>query len=240
VIVLGIESATPQSGVAIAGHEGVLAVVASGRTQRHTETLLPAVDAACQLAGRSIGDVGVVAVDVGPGLFTGMRVGIATAKGLAMSLGVPMIGISSLDLLAYPLRFTSRLIAACVDARKGEVFTALYRQVPGGVQRVREPMLCRPDVLAAELDALDAEVLLVGDGAAAHEAVLVEVKHAEIVDRWMASPSAAVLVELAHAKAMREDWVSPTELMPLYLRAPDAQINWAVRDGGRRPDEADG
>jgi tRNA threonylcarbamoyladenosine biosynthesis protein TsaB len=240
VIVLGIESATPQSGVAIAGHEGVLAVVASGRTQRHTETLLPAVDAACQLAGRSIGDVGVVAVDVGPGLFTGMRVGIATAKGLAMSLGVPMIGISSLDLLAYPLRFTSRLIAACVDARKGEVFTALYRQVPGGVQRVREPMLCRPDVLAAELDALAAEVLLVGDGAVAHEAVLVEVKHAEIVDRWMASPSAAVLVELAHAKAMREDWVSPTELMPLYLRAPDAQINWAVRDGGRRPDEADG
>jgi tRNA threonylcarbamoyladenosine biosynthesis protein TsaB len=234
VLVIGIESATQHAGVALADHGGVLAHVASGRPKRHTETLMPAVDAACALAGRHIGEVGVVAVDIGPGLFTGMRVGIATAKGLALALDVPMIGISSLDLVAYPMRFTQRLIAACVDARKGEVFSALYRQVPGGVQRVREPIVSTPEVLVAELDTLATDVVVVGDGAINHAHAFTELKHTELGDRWLAVPSAAVLVELAHAKALREEWVSPARVEPVYLRAPDAQINWAVREGVAR------
>jgi tRNA threonylcarbamoyladenosine biosynthesis protein TsaB len=234
MLVIGIESATQHAGVALADHGGVLAHVASGQPKRHTETLMPAVDAACGLAGRSIREVGVVAVDVGPGLFTGMRVGIATAKGLALALDVPMIGISSLDLVAYPMRFTHRLIAACIDARKGEVFSALYRQVPGGVQRVRDAIVSTPEALVAELGALATDVVVVGDGATNHAASFAELKHTELGDRWLAVPSAAVLVELAHARALREEWTSPSLLLPVYLRAPDAQINWATREGVAR------
>ena len=74
----------------------------------------------------------MVAVDLGPGLFTGLRVGIATAKAIAQALRVPMIGVSSLDLLAFPARFSHRLIAAVIDARRGEVFSA---PVPPGARR---------------------------------------------------------------------------------------------------------
>ena len=91
-----------------------------------------------------------------PALFTGLRVGLATAKAVAHALRVPMIGIPSLDLLAFPARYTSRLIVAVIDARRGEVFYALYRQVPGGVQRVSPISVGTPDDLAAELLALTA------------------------------------------------------------------------------------
>ena len=97
-------------------------------------------------------EISCVAVDLGPGLFTGLRVGVAAAKAMAQALRVPMIGVPSLDLLAFPVRYTSRLIVAAIDARRGEVFYAFYRQVPGGVQRVSDHLARlarRPRVRAA-------------------------------------------------------------------------------------------
>src|SRR5438067_2931791 len=134
MLILGIESATPQVGCAIGGHEGVLASFHSARGQRHAETLAPAIDFVRRHALIEFGELGAIAVDVGPGLFTGLRVGIATAKALAQTLRVPMIGVSSLDLLAFPLRYGRRLIVPVIDARRGEVFYAFYRQVPVRVQ----------------------------------------------------------------------------------------------------------
>ena len=139
MLILGIETATEQVSVAIGGHEGVLGVFEVTRGRRHAETLVPAIDFLCRQADIGVEEFGAIAVDVGPGLFTGMRVGIATAKAMSQALRIPMIGISSLDLLAFPLRHSDRLIASVIDARRGEVFYAFYRQVPAGVQRVSEP-----------------------------------------------------------------------------------------------------
>ena len=100
-------------------------------------------------------EVGAVAVDVGPGLFTGLRVGIATAVSFAQALGVPMIPVPSLDLMAFPARWTSKVIVPALDARRGELFTALFRKVPGGIQRVRDANVCTPEELAAEVEARD-------------------------------------------------------------------------------------
>jgi tRNA threonylcarbamoyladenosine biosynthesis protein TsaB len=124
VLILGIDTATPQVGCAIGGHEGVLATAHSSRGRRHAETLVPAIDFVRRQACVELDEIGAIAIDVGPGLFTGLRVGIATAKAMASALQVPMIGVSSLDLLAFPVRFSPRLIAAVVDARRGEVFRA--------------------------------------------------------------------------------------------------------------------
>ena len=101
----------------------------------------PAIEFLCRQADIELSEIGAIAVDIGPGLFTGMRVGLAAGKAIAQALRVPMIGISSLDLLAFPLRHTDRTIAAVIDARKGELFYAFYRPVPGGVQRVTEPQV---------------------------------------------------------------------------------------------------
>ena len=229
MLILGIETATAQVSVAIGGHEGVLGLFELCRGRRHAETLVPAIEFVARQAGVQLTEIGAIAVDIGPGLFTGMRVGLSTAKAIAQALHIPMIGISSLDLLAYPLRRSDRVIAAIIDARKGEVFWALYRGVPGGVQRMSEPTVGSVDDVTADLMAVGNDVLCVGDGALRYHDELTGGLRCEFAEQYLAHPSSAPLVQLAHARALREDWVNPWEIMPLYLRGADAQINWSVR-----------
>ena len=228
MLILGIESATEQVGVAIGGHEGVIATFEVARGRRHAEILTPAIEFVCRQADIGLDEIGCVAVDAGPGLFTGMRVGLSAAKALALALRVPMIGISSLDLLAFPCRHTDRVVVPVIDARKSEVFWAMYRQVPGGVQRVSPPTVGPVDDLVADLLARSQEVLCVGDGAERYRDEIVEGYRCEVSGPVHPAPGA--LVQLAHARALREEWVRPDEIEPIYLRAPDAQINWATRE----------
>ena len=231
MLILGVTTATQQVGCAIGGHEGVLASAHSARGKRHAETLVPSIDFVRRQARVELSEMSVIAVDIGPGLFTGLRVGIAAAKAMAHALRVPMIGISSLDLLAWPVRHTTREIVAVVDARRGEVFHARYRPTPGGVQRIAGPEVSTPTELRAELQASDTEYLLVGDGALRHADQWDDMVRVEVAEQYLAHPNAASLVQLAHARAIREDFVQPWQLEPLYLRQPDAEINWSTRDG---------
>lgn len=230
MLILGIESATLQVGCAIGGHEGVIGCFEQARGKRHVESLVPAIEFLTARVGIRLDEISVVAVDIGPGLFTGLRVGIAAAKAIAHGLRVPMIGISSLDLLAFPVRHTNRLIATVIDARRGEVFSAYYRSVPGGVQRISEPQVGSPDELASDLIARAEDVLLLGDGALRYRSSFEDVRGVDMGEQWLARPSAGTLVQLAHPKALREEWLNPWELEPLYLRKPDAEINWQTRE----------
>jgi len=231
MLILGIETATEQAGCAIGGHEGVLASTHCARARSHAENLTPAIEFICGQARVELSEIGLVAVDIGPGLFTGLRVGVATAKAIAFALRVPMIGVSSLDLLAFPVRFSPRLIVTAIDARRGELYYAMYRQVPGGVQRLSEQLVGSPDDLASELLATNEEVLLVGDGAQRYAEVFEGLAKVEMVDRDNSYPSAASLVRLAHPRALREEFERPEAIEPLYLRRPDAEINWSTRHG---------
>ncbi len=227
MLILGIETATAQVSVAIGGHEGVIGLFEVARGRRHAEILAPAIEFVCRQADIELAEFGVIAVDTGPGLFTGMRVGLASAKALAQALRIPMIGISSLDLLAFPCRHTDRVVVPVIDARKGEVFWAMYRQVPGGVQQVSAPTVGPLDELVADLLARSQDVLCVGDGAERYGDELMEGYRCEI--SAPVHPSVGALVQLAHSKALREEWVRPNEIEPSYLRAPDARINWSTR-----------
>lgn len=227
MIILGIETSTAQVACALGGAEGVMAAFEVGpgvplpgrdrATPRHAELLAPGIEFVCAQARVGLGEVSAVAVDIGPGMFTGVRVGVATAKAMAQALRVPMVGLESLDLLAFPLRYTDRVIAAVIDARRDEVYTALYRPVPGGVQRFTESSVCSPDELAGTLVALGEDVLAVGDGAVRYCEMLRRLGDVE-VDTSHPFPSAASLVSLAHAQAVREEFVQPWELNPVYLR----------------------
>jgi tRNA threonylcarbamoyladenosine biosynthesis protein TsaB len=234
VLIIGIETATQQVSVAIGGHEGVLGHFEVSRGRRHAETLVPAIEFLCRQTDIDMSEFGAIAVDIGPGLFTGMRVGLAAGKAIAQALRVPMIGISSLDLLAFPLRYADRTIAAVIDARKGELFYAFYRPVPGGIQRVTEPRVGTSDDLVADVLARGQNVICVGDGALRYrDEIDGEGLHCEFAEQFLAFPSAAPLVQLAHARALREQWVNPRDIQPLYLRAPDAQINWTTREAAQ-------
>ena len=226
MLLLAMDTSTPVVSVAIGDGASVLGEVNLAGGRRHAEQLAPAVRYLADELGVELDRLAAVAVGVGPGLFTGLRVGVTTAKTMAYALQVPVVGVPSLDLVAYPLRHTDRLVVVVVDARRREVFTARYRPVPGGVQRVSEYAVLAPAALAADLAAVPDELLLAGDGVLQYEADWKDLKHAEVAGRAHDAPSAAALVELAAARVEREDFVSPHDLMPLYLRRSDAEIEW--------------
>ena len=182
----------------------------------------------CRQADIELAEIGCIAVDVGPGLFTGMRVGLAAGKALAQALRIPMIGITSLDLLAFPCRHTDKVVVPVIDARKGEVFWAMYRTVPGGIQQVSPPTVGPVDELVGDLLARSQDVLCVGDGAERYRDEIIDGYRCEIAAP--VHPPVGALVQLAHSRALREEWMRPGEIEPVYLRAPDALINWSVRE----------
>lgn len=238
MIVLGIETSTPQSSVCIGSEAGVMAQAAAmsphGRAggsgaRAHAAFVSPAIRFCLEQAGVELTAVSGVAVSLGPGLFTGMRVGIATAQALAHARQLPVVGLSSLDLLAFPLRHARRLIVSALDARRGELFWAFYRSAPGGIQRVSELRVGPAEALAGEISACGEEVLCVGDGGLANRRLL-ESAGAEIGPAGMAAPSAGSVVELALPRFLREDTQRAEELRPVYVRDADAKIGWRSRD----------
>lgn len=229
MLVLGLETSTPQSSVCLGTERGVLAAATLGRPQSHGEFLSPAIEFCLRHAGVGIDAVAGVACSLGPGLYTGMRVGIATAQSLAHARRLPVVGLTSLDLLAFSTRYSRRLLCSVLDARRGEVFWAFYRGAPGGVQRTSELRVGPPGKLAADVEASRTDVLAVGDGALLHAAALESVG-AEVCDSpSRAYPSAQCLVELALPHFLREDTQRPEDLRPVYLRQADARISWQNR-----------
>lgn len=232
MIVVGIDTSTPQTSVAIGSDVEVLAsvsIVGKSRQDRVT----PALKQLLAWSGIDLHQVGGIAVGIGPGLFTGLRVGVQTAKTLAQVLGVPIAGIASLDALAYAVRYTSRRIATVVDARRGEVFAALYRAVPGGVVRDTGYLVLKPDHLVAELQTVPEEVLCVGNGAILYRREIEEVGgRVEFASPAAAHPSAAALVELAAPRFLREEPERLFDVVPMYIRKSDAEIAWDQRARG--------
>ncbi len=230
-VLLGIATATSQIGVALSGPDGPLAALQVRQGRRHAELLVPSIENLTRLAGIGLQQVGRVAVDVGPGLFTGLRVGIATAKALAAALDIPIVGCSSLELLAHPHRRQDRLVAAVVDAKRGEVFWRLYRPGPDGLVPVNDPTVSGPKVLVDELAergddlAERGGVLAVGEGARRYADVLGTLSNVELAGPADDHPSPTVLVEVA---AVRPS-VPLNEITPLYLRDADVRIGWERR-----------
>ncbi|MEX0868175.1 MAG: tRNA (adenosine(37)-N6)-threonylcarbamoyltransferase complex dimerization subunit type 1 TsaB [Nitriliruptoraceae bacterium] len=228
MLLLAIETATAQSSVALVDNTHVVASASLGVARRHGEFVTPAIDFCLQQAGMTIDRVTGVAVGLGPGLFTGLRVGIATAQVIAATRSLPAVGLSSLDVLAFPVRHARRLTCAVIDARRGELSWAFYRGVPGGVQRDGEIQLGGIDRLVAEIRAQSEGVLVVGDGAINHRDALDDAD-AIVAGPETAWPSAAVLGALAAPRFEREETQPPTALQPLYLRQADAKIGWQTR-----------
>jgi tRNA threonylcarbamoyladenosine biosynthesis protein TsaB len=234
VLVLGIETSTPQASVAIGSEQGIVASVLIGRGATYNEFLLPSVRFCLDQARLGYRNIGGVAVSLGPGLFTGMRVGVATAKGLAQALSVPIVGMASLDLLAYEVRYSSKAICAVLDARRSEVFYAFYKSSPGGIQRLTRYHVERPEQLAVRIAANPEDVLLVGNGALLYREVFRDLgPGTEIGSMSHSFPDASSLVELGLARMFREDFDSVFHLTPLYLRRSAKAIQWESIRGSR-------
>jgi tRNA threonylcarbamoyladenosine biosynthesis protein TsaB len=228
VLVLGIETATTHASVALGDERGLVATARVGRAGTHGRFVAPALRFCCQHAGVRTADLTGVAVSLGPGRYTGMRVGIATVQALAHSAQLPAVGLSSLDLVAFAARYASQPVCAVIDARRGELAWAFYRASAGGIQRRSDFRLGPPERLAGEIEAGVEPVLAVGDGAVAHRALLAAAG-ASVGDDIAAEPSAEAVVALARPRFEREETQEPADLAPIYLRRPDARIAWSGR-----------
>ncbi len=208
--------------------------------QRHAEVLMPAVDELCRWAGWSAHDLSGVAVDRGPGLFTGLRVGLATARAIASARGIPVAGVNSLEVLAHPYRRRTGLVAPVVDARRGEVFWALYETDGVSARERRPPAVIEPEKLAAELARLERPALVVGDGAWRYREQFVAAG-AEVGDEGEMWPSALAVAELGRQRLSETGAAEPALPEPLYLRPADVRIGWEEVGGrvggpsGQRP-----
>ncbi|HEX9891197.1 MAG TPA: tRNA (adenosine(37)-N6)-threonylcarbamoyltransferase complex dimerization subunit type 1 TsaB [Actinomycetota bacterium] len=230
MLVLAIETSTPQTGVALGSEQGVLASATVSWARGHQEVLAPAVEHILGWAEVDLGQVAGVAVGLGPGLFTGLRVGVATARGLAQVLGLPVVGIGSLDVLAFGVRHTRSRIGAVIDGKRGEVFFSFYRPVPGGVARESDFAVGPPERLAAELAASRQETLLVGNGALLYRRQLEDSgTPVEFASISRAFPQAVSLLELAVPRFQREETSRADDVVPHYVRRSDAEINWSRR-----------
>lgn len=228
MLILALDTSTSQVSVAIGDAGAVVGSVQLVGGRRHAEQLAPAIEYLRGECGVDFDHLAAIAVGIGPGLFTGLRVGVTTAKVMAQALRIPVVGVPSLDLVAFPLRHSPRTIVTVLDARRHEVFAARYRTVPGGVQRVSDYAVHAPAELVADLIADVADfphgVLLAGDGVTRFAREFAAIEHAEVAGPEFAAPNVAALVTLATARAEREEFEPPADLRPMYLRQSDAEI----------------
>jgi tRNA threonylcarbamoyladenosine biosynthesis protein TsaB len=234
VKLLAIETSTPASSVALADSRTVVASASRIDRRGHAAFLVSGMDFCFDQAGWNPQDLDAVAVDVGPGLYTGIRVGLATAQGLAGALGVPLVPVSSLDAIALRAATGRRHIYAVIDVRRNEFAVASYRPLPGGVVKDGSAEIMTADEFHAVLESDAEEALIVGDVSALPDSFLHGLHHAKTgAPRY---PSAEALVELAANRAERSDFPHPDEIRPIYLREPDVAIGWkSIRREGPWP-----
>lgn len=229
---LAVDTSTLSCGVAVADEEGLLSESLFTSRQTHSRHLLGMVEETLSRSGLALSDLDGFSVTRGPGSFTGLRIGMSVVKGLAEVAGKPVAGISTLEALARGAVLANKPILAMVDARKGEVYAALYApDGKGGVMELSPPEAVSPEALLARMDG---DVLCVGSGAVAYGETIEEAlgeKAFFAAECNTIRPS--VVASLAFGAFQRGDVVTAAAVSPLYLRKSDAEIALELRNASK-------
>jgi tRNA threonylcarbamoyladenosine biosynthesis protein TsaB len=237
VRLLAVETSTLTGAVALLEGGGVVAEWRVSVSVTHGERLVSAIDGVLRAARRELADIDAFAVAVGPGSFTGLRIGLATVKGLAFATSKPAVGIPTLDALAWRLPYCAYPICPILDARKNEVYTGLYRTVAGWLELLEAPRAMPPSALAEELrDGSASPVVFVGDAVGRFGPIFSEILggRARLAPADLRLPSAVTVGELAAAALERGEGADPGSLVPLYVRPSEAELARERRKGAGR------
>jgi len=233
MLILGIDTATTVAAVGVvqAGHDGrVLADVSEHSATGHVARLPDLVARALTEAGVGLGAVNALAVSVGPGSFTGLRVGLCFAKGIAFASGARLVGVGTLEALAAtaPPRFS--LVATVNDARRGETYVALFRRTALGIERVTDDMALTPghaaQAIARAVGSAPSCVLL-GDGAERYPEAFGRLREqgVEVVPLGEIHPRGSTVARLGERRLERGESDRVEAIVPLYVRASAAEQN---------------
>jgi len=189
----------------------------------HSQTAMPMVEKLLEQTRTNIRDIDVFAVTAGPGSFTGLRIGISAVKGMALATGKPCAGVPTLRALAVGAEPFEGYICPAMDARRGQVYTAIFENTPERLRQLRQDEALSIEALGKELARLPSRVVLVGDGAALCYDALSKPAHLRLAPERFLHQKASAVAVLAEEMASAGQLVSAAELTPIYLRLPQAE-----------------
>lgn len=224
MIILGLDTSTRVCTVAAVQDGRLLTELSEAGGKTHSQRLMPLVDQAIRESGISKADIDGIAVGTGPGSFTGLRIGLAAAKGLAYALGRPVIGIPTLNSMAHNLTPWPGLSSPILDAKRGEVYAALYR---GGSPLIGVDLVPLGEWLR-RLDEMSEPVVFLGDGVEMHRETISGVlgDRALFAGAGLAWPRGSSVADLGRRELLEGRGADPFELAPIYLRPSQAEILW--------------
>lgn len=190
----------------------------------HSQTLMPVVESLLKTTDTNINNIDIFAVNAGPGSFTGVRIGVASVKGMTMPLNKPCASVSTLESMAYCLPYESGIICAVMDARCAQVYNALFRLTDGQPKRITPDRALSIEELAKELSQYNEKIYLVGDGAViCYKAFSETLSHVTLTPENIRYQHAYGTAKVAEQMALDNRLCTSDQLMPVYLRLPQAE-----------------
>ncbi len=216
--ILAIDTSALTATAAILAGDTLLGEISTTTRLTHSQTIMPMIDELLKKVNLDISDIDLFACSEGPGSFTGLRIGIGTIKGLAYGLGKDAVGVSTLEALAHNIAFADCIISPIMDARRGQVYNALYRYSGGKLECITEPRALAIEELCGELTE---KTIFVGDGVKVHREKIAEL----MGENALFAPPQHQLQRagsVAYA-ALDKNPVPASELTAVYLRKPQAE-----------------
>lgn len=223
--ILGIDSSGLVASIAILSEGILIAEYTINYKKTHSQTLLPMLDEVIRMLDIDIKDIDAIAIASGPGSFTGLRIGAATAKGLGLALGIPIISIPTVDGLAYNLYGSSKVICPLMDAKRNQVYTGIYEFVNDEFNIILNQSAIEMDEIIGKINNLGREVVFLGDGVSPNINNInenIKVKHSIAPTHQMYQRAAAVAT-LAQIYYGKGQVVTARDYEPIYLRISQAE-----------------
>ena len=223
--ILSVDTSSNVATVAITDDDKLIAEIIVNNKKTHSQTLMPMIDNALKMSELDASDIDLIASANGPGSFTGLRIGVSAVKGFSHALNIPVVGVSTLEAMAYNLPFCQYLISPIMDARRSQVYNAVYEWENDKLKEVKEPRALSIEELLEEFLGTDKIIVFMGDGVIVHKELIKE----KLGNMALFAPvshneqKASGLAMAAMKKYKENKAVSCYELAPVYLRKPQAE-----------------
>lgn len=229
--VLAIDTSTFVMGIAVVDGQIVKGELITNLKKNHSIRVMPAIEALLQECDISPHNLDRIVVAKGPGSYTGVRIGVTIAKTLAWTLRIPLVGISSLEVMAASAKYFQGLVVPLMDARRGQIYTGLYKVEGGNIQSIVADQVILATEWANELKSYSEPILLVGNDSALHEAAFIEAlgHSVEVASATLHNPRPSEHAWLG----MNREPEDVHTFVPNYIRLAEAEANWLARQQER-------
>ncbi len=238
MLILGIDTSSSYLSIAVRDEDRLITELNFHSPRRCSSTLLPLIKYVFGYIDLPLEKIDGLAVSLGPGSFTGLRIGLSTIKGLSFALSRPVVGIPTMDVLAENLVLSSQHLCPVIDAKRGQVYATIYKSDGRKIKKLSAPMVISPAELLKKIKskigkAKKAPIIFLGDGLVQYRDLIKTKAGGSAVfaprDTWF--PRASVVTRLALKRFLKNDTDNSDDIVPLYLRRPEAEDRYNARLG---------